>query len=88
MSSFIVFLRQGPYCADGDIVVLCAYLGQLARMRDAMAHQVTVVIDERDQRELDDRGGEQKDSEEADTGAKRVEVTQRVRNPTSTLRSA
>ncbi|KIP05604.1 hypothetical protein PHLGIDRAFT_147296 [Phlebiopsis gigantea 11061_1 CR5-6] len=75
----LYLLRQGPYCADGDIVVLCAYLGQLARMRDAMAHQVTVVIDERDQRELDDRGGEQKDSEEADTGAKRVEVTQRVR---------
>ncbi|EMD37515.1 hypothetical protein CERSUDRAFT_114154 [Gelatoporia subvermispora B] len=61
-------LRQGPYSAEGDIVVLCAYLGQLARMRDALSDEVVVIIDERDQAELDDRA--------ADTDPEGTEVTQ------------
>jgi len=71
-------LRQGPYSAEGDIVVLCAYLGQLARVRDALASQVVVVIDERDQRELDDREGDETGDETA-TAFEHVKVTRRVR---------
>ncbi|KAH9839366.1 P-loop containing nucleoside triphosphate hydrolase protein, partial [Rhodofomes roseus] len=74
----LYLLRQGPYSADGDIVVLCAYLGQLARVRDALASEVVVVIDERDQRELDDREGEEP-GEETGTAVERVKVTRRVR---------
>jgi hypothetical protein len=44
--------RQGCYCQDGDIVVLCAYLGQLSRLRDALSNEVVVVIDERDREQL------------------------------------
>lgn len=50
----IYLLRQGCYSQEGDIVVLCAYLGQLAKVRDALRGLVTVVIDERDQTELAD----------------------------------
>ncbi|KAJ8523127.1 hypothetical protein ONZ45_g408 [Pleurotus djamor] len=51
---FVLYLlRQGCYSHDGDIVVLCAYLGQLARVRDALSKDVTVAIDERDQEKLD-----------------------------------
>ncbi|EKM54252.1 uncharacterized protein PHACADRAFT_174761 [Phanerochaete carnosa HHB-10118-sp] len=72
-------LRQGPYSAEGDIVVLCAYLGQLARMRDALAQKVTVVIDERDQRDLADREADQEDLGDDVTTVEHVKVTRRVR---------
>lgn len=69
--------RQGCYSAEGDIVVLCAYLGQLARLRDALSGEVAVVIDERDQAELDDREGDQDDTD--DIGQiQHVKVTSRV----------
>lgn len=71
-------IRQGPYSADGDIVVLCAYLGQLARVRDALASEVVVVIDERDQRELDDREGERSGDEPPLATVERVKVTRKV----------
>ena len=71
--------RQGPYSADGDIVVLCAYLGQLARVRDALAGQVVTVIDERDQRELDDRESEKSGDEPPSVATvERVQVTRKV----------
>ncbi|CAL1707171.1 unnamed protein product [Somion occarium] len=74
-------LRQGPYSSEGDIVVLCGYLGQLARMRDAFADKVAVVIDERDQVELADREAE-KDDYDIETSlvpvVDRVKVTRRV----------
>lgn len=54
-------LRQGTYSSEGDIVVLCAYLGQLSRVRDALSNEVAVIIDERDQNELNDREAEQSD---------------------------
>ncbi|GJE94480.1 P-loop containing nucleoside triphosphate hydrolase protein [Phanerochaete sordida] len=72
-------LRQGPYSAEGDIVVLCAYLGQLARMRDALAQKVAVVIDERDQRDLADREADQEDVGADITTVEHVKVTRRVR---------
>ncbi|KIL62527.1 hypothetical protein M378DRAFT_128690 [Amanita muscaria Koide BX008] len=68
--------RQGCYSRDGDIVVLCAYLGQLARVRDALAQHVAVVIDERDQEALADQEAE-KESEEAEI--EHIQVSKRVR---------
>ena len=73
----LLFHRQGCYSAEGDIVVLCAYLGQLARLRDALGGEVAVVIDERDQAALDDREGDVDDT--GDTGPiQHVKVTSRV----------
>ena len=77
---------QGSYSSEGDIVVLCGYLGQLARMRDAFADKVAVVIDERDQVELADREAE-RDGYDSDVdddqvlqtaNIEQVKVTQRV----------
>ncbi|KAH9951524.1 P-loop containing nucleoside triphosphate hydrolase protein [Amylocystis lapponica] len=73
-------LRQGPYSAEGDIVVLCAYLGQLARVRDALSNEVAIVIDERDQAELDDRDADKDDSILDKQGVvEHVKVSRRVR---------
>ncbi|KAG8876546.1 hypothetical protein FRB98_007249 [Tulasnella sp. 332] len=47
-------LRQGAYAHSGDIVVLCAYLGQLQKIRLALAKEVTTVIDDRDAAQLID----------------------------------
>ena len=69
------------YGGEGDIVVLCAYLGQLARVRDALADKVAVIIDERDQRELLDREAE-KDLEDAVT-VEQVKVSRRVNDRVS-----
>ncbi|KAF8128159.1 hypothetical protein EV363DRAFT_1585143 [Boletus edulis] len=77
----LYLLRQGCYSAEGDIVVLCAYLGQLARLRDALGGEVAVVIDERDQAALDDREGDEEDAGDAFLGesVQHVKVTSRVR---------
>ena len=71
--------RQGPYSAEGDIVVLCAYLGQLSRLRDALSNEVAVVLDERDQADLDDRNAEAEDVTESTAAFERVKVSRRVR---------
>jgi len=73
----LYLLRQGCYSNEGDIVVLCAYLGQLARLRDALAKDVAISIDERDQAELDDQEAE-KDSDLEIGTIQRVSVTKRV----------
>jgi hypothetical protein len=70
--------RQGCYSQDGDIVVLCAYLGQLAKVRDALASEVAVVIDDRDQMALADQEAENEDISEPGTGVDRVQVAKRV----------
>ncbi|KAJ6499128.1 hypothetical protein C8R45DRAFT_981206 [Mycena sanguinolenta] len=69
-------LRQGCYSEEGDIVVLCAYLGQLARVRDALRNEVAVVIDGRDKENL----AEQEEELDSDDHAQveRVQVTKRV----------
>ncbi|KAG6900491.1 hypothetical protein C0993_009801 [Termitomyces sp. T159_Od127] len=72
-------LRQGCYSQEGDIVVLCAYLGQLARVRDALADLVAVVIDEKDQAELADQEADQEADPNDDSHLERVKVTSRVR---------
>lgn len=64
---------------EGDIVVLCAYLGQLARLRDVLGGEVAVVIDERDQAALDDREGDQDGASDTLAGSiQHVKVTSRV----------
>ena len=65
---------QGCYSQEGDIVVLCAYLGQLAKVRDALSHEVAVVIDERDQAALEDHEGEK----DFVVGVEHVKVSKRV----------
>ncbi|KAH8107252.1 P-loop containing nucleoside triphosphate hydrolase protein [Cristinia sonorae] len=73
-------LRQGTYSAEGDIVVLCAYLGQLARMRDALSDKVAVVIDERDQAQLVDQEGEkEEDPLQMSATVDHVKVSKQVR---------
>jgi hypothetical protein len=53
----LYFLRQGEYNDKGDIAVLCAYLGQLQRLRVALQSlKVTVAVDERDEAELVKQG--------------------------------
>ena len=72
--------RQGPYSDEGDIVVLCAYLGQLARMRDAFSDKVAVVIDERDQIQLAEREEENEGDplEQGRAFVEQVKVSRRV----------
>ena len=70
--------RQGCYSEEGDIVVLCAYLGQLARLRDALAHDVAILIDERDQVALADQESEQEQNVIGGATIERLNVTKRV----------
>ncbi|KAF5338167.1 hypothetical protein D9758_014721 [Tetrapyrgos nigripes] len=53
IKELVLYLVRQGYSNDGDIVVLVGYLGQLVRVREVLSEQVTVVIDERDQRELE-----------------------------------
>ncbi|KAF8959737.1 hypothetical protein BDZ97DRAFT_1666780 [Flammula alnicola] len=75
----LYLLRQGCYSNEGDIVVLCAYLGQLARLRDALANEVAVIIDERDQAALDDQESDKDLLATSEGTVERVNVTKRVR---------
>ncbi|THH09391.1 hypothetical protein EW145_g2049 [Phellinidium pouzarii] len=70
-------LRQGCYSNEGSIVILCAYLGQLAKVRDALKSEMTVVLDERDEVALAEREG---DTEaQGEVSVERVDVTQKVK---------
>jgi len=59
-------------------VVLCAYLGQLARLRDALANEVAIVIDERDQVALADQEGDKETELDSGVMIEQVTVTRRV----------
>jgi hypothetical protein len=53
----LYFLKQGPYDGAGDIAVLCAYLGQLQKVRAALKDlKIAVSVDERDQEQLERTG--------------------------------
>jgi len=53
----LYFLKQGPYDDPGDIAVLCAYLGQLQKVRAALRDlKVAVSVDERDEDQLERTG--------------------------------
>lgn len=70
----LYFLRQGDYNAPGDIAVLCAYLGQLQKVRQALREvRIAVTMDERDAEQL-----ARKDMNE-ETTADDVVVAQHVR---------
>ncbi|EJD52447.1 P-loop containing nucleoside triphosphate hydrolase protein [Auricularia subglabra TFB-10046 SS5] len=75
-------VRQTPRYADaGSIVVLCAYLGQMVRLREAFANLFTVVIDERDQEKLANAGVEDREEDDAAADqprAERVQISQRI----------
>lgn len=58
-------------------MVLCAYLGQLARLRDVFAGEVITVIDEHDQAALADQEAEAENDTEG-TGIEQIRVTKRV----------
>ncbi|KAI0353983.1 hypothetical protein OH77DRAFT_1426841 [Trametes cingulata] len=56
----LYFLRQGAYSGPGDIAVLCAYLGQLQKVRAALRDlKIAVSVDERDAEELARQGLEE-----------------------------
>ena len=56
------FLRQGVYNEQGDIAVLCAYLGQLQKVRmELRSLKVTVAVDERDEDQLVRQGLQDED---------------------------
>ncbi|OBZ70961.1 hypothetical protein A0H81_09027 [Grifola frondosa] len=74
----LYLLRQGSYSAEGDIVVLCAYLGQLSKLRDVLSNEVAVVIDERDQAELNERDAEREDVDASMSTVEHVKVSRRV----------
>jgi len=76
--------RQGCYTEEGDIVVLCAYLGQLARLRDAFAGEVITVIDEHDQAALADQEAEVENDMEG-AGIEQIRVTKRVMHDQYTI---
>jgi hypothetical protein len=59
-------------------VVLCAYLGQLAKLRDALANEVAIVIDERDQAALADQEGDDENELGCGITIEHVKVTRRV----------
>ena len=65
---------------SNNIVILCAYLGQLAQLRDALGSKVAVVIDEQDQATLDDREGDQENAGDTWFGGsiQHVKVTSQV----------
>ncbi|KIP03937.1 hypothetical protein PHLGIDRAFT_129844 [Phlebiopsis gigantea 11061_1 CR5-6] len=70
------FLRQGAYNEPGDIAVLCAYLGQLQKVKQALAElKVTVALDERDEAQLALQGA---DAHEDSTGTMDVSASRRV----------
>ena len=54
------FLRQGSYDGPGDIAVLCAYLGQLQKVRAALRDlKVAVAVNEKDAEQLARQGIEE-----------------------------
>jgi len=74
----LYFLKQGPYDGAGDIAVLCAYLGQLQKVRAALRDlKVAVSVDERDEEQLERTG--LADNDEVDFTE--VQVAKRVGDP-------
>lgn len=68
-----VLYSQGTYNNEGQIVVLCAYLGQLTEIRKVLTGLVTTLIDSRDAEGLADAG-----KEITSTCAEQVKVSSRV----------
>ncbi|KAH8997121.1 hypothetical protein EDB86DRAFT_926966 [Lactarius hatsudake] len=72
----LYFLKQGPYDGAGDIAVLCAYLGQLQKVRAALKDlKISVSVDERDEEQLERTGLAGDD----DVGFAQVQVARHIR---------
>ncbi|KAI9431019.1 hypothetical protein H4582DRAFT_1823204 [Lactarius indigo] len=72
----LYFLKQGSYNGAGDIAVLCAYLGQLQKVRTALEDlEIAVSVDERDEEQLERTGLAGGD----DIGFAQVQVAQHIR---------
>ncbi|KAL1409923.1 hypothetical protein Q8F55_003922 [Vanrija albida] len=67
----LYLLKQGPYSEEGDIVILCGYLGQLMEVRELLRNKVVVVIGEKDKDQLAKLGD---DDNDLDTGLTASEV--------------
>ncbi|KAF8656756.1 hypothetical protein AX16_002435 [Volvariella volvacea WC 439] len=74
----LYLLRQG-YSEDGDIVVLCGYLGQLARVRDALSKEVVVLIDDRDMQELASQEEDKQMEMQSQSDISRIRALKQVR---------
>jgi len=73
--------RQGVYNEDGDIVVLCAYLGQLTEIRRQLANEVVTVVDDRDMvklAEVEETGQDGADHTPLSVSVEKVQVSRRV----------
>lgn len=74
----LYFLKQGPYSGAGDIAVLCAYLGQLQKVKAALRDlKIAVSVDERDAEQLARQG-----EEEVEEGFDTVSVGKHVSHVT------
>ncbi|KIO21374.1 hypothetical protein M407DRAFT_80478 [Tulasnella calospora MUT 4182] len=71
-------LRQGIYTENGDIVVLCAYLGQLVKLRNALEGEVMTVVGERDLAKLLDHRDEEDVAGIFDDAVQQVEISRLV----------
>ncbi|KAG9045583.1 hypothetical protein FS837_006070 [Tulasnella sp. UAMH 9824] len=69
---------QGKYTRTGDIVVLCAYLGQLAKVRKLLSNEVATVIDERDAVQLINHEDNDEAAEILVDSAEQVQVSKRI----------
>jgi hypothetical protein len=68
---------QGIYSKPESIVVLCTYLGQLTKIRDALAScKLSVVLDERDEDTLLAREGDEESL--LDVGTAEIDVSKQV----------
>lgn len=74
----MILLRQGKYTKTGDIVVLCAYLGQLTKVRKLLSSEVATVIDERDAVQLINREDNDDAAELIANPTAKVQVAHRV----------
>ncbi|KAI9445914.1 hypothetical protein H4582DRAFT_1804702, partial [Lactarius indigo] len=72
----LYLLKQGPYSGAGDIAVLCAYLGQMQKVRaDLKDLEIAVSVDGRDEEQLERTGLANGD----DIGFAQVRVAQHIR---------
>lgn len=72
----LYFLKQDIYSGPGDIAVLCAYLGQLQKVRQALKDlKIAVSVDERDETQLVQQGLEEEGAFEEVVVAKHVSIS-------------
>ncbi|PPQ89247.1 hypothetical protein CVT25_001326 [Psilocybe cyanescens] len=71
----LYFLKQDMYSGPGDIAVLCAYLGQLQKVRQALKDlKIAVSVDERDETQLVQQGLEEEGAFEEVVVAKHIRL--------------